>query len=148
MVIEMIKGRSVIWSTFSSNPCISLYKPVFFSSEKVVGLKYDSGYWLRSEEIHRGYFNSSSVPLQELTKRLENFQMQIVDLTTNTRNMWFSGTDTLPNEDEKLVQMINEIDHNYLAAIASFTRNPPGMFSSDLYSLWWKKKERALRDIH
>jgi len=53
MIVELMDGYSVVWSTYSSNPCISLYKPVIFKGGIVIGgLPYSRGYWEGREIEH------------------------------------------------------------------------------------------------
>lgn len=58
MVVELQEKRSVVWSTGSSAPCVSLYKPWLFGS-KVVSPVYAPGelkaelYWREQERFRR-----------------------------------------------------------------------------------------------
>lgn len=58
MVVELQKERTVVWSTGSSAPCVSLYKPWLFGS-KPVSPVYSAGelkaeiYWRQQESFRR-----------------------------------------------------------------------------------------------
>jgi secernin len=51
MILELYDDSVIAWFTFSSNPCISLYKPVFFGS-KEVRIDYNEDYWRKAEKLH------------------------------------------------------------------------------------------------
>lgn len=58
MVVSLEKDRTVVWSTGSSLPCVSLFKPWLFGSETVLpvvnqGDKTGEGYWLEAEGFRR-----------------------------------------------------------------------------------------------
>lgn len=52
MILELHDGCDIAWFTFSSNPCISLYKPVLFGCGEV-RIDYGEDYWYRAERLHR-----------------------------------------------------------------------------------------------
>ena len=58
MVVSLEQGRTVVWSTGSSLPCVSLFKPWFFGTDAVlpvVPTGDDAGrqYWLEAEQFRR-----------------------------------------------------------------------------------------------
>lgn len=58
MVISLEKNRTVVWSTGSSLPCVSLFKPWIFGTEEILpivpeGSKEGEAYWLAAEKFRR-----------------------------------------------------------------------------------------------
>ena len=58
MVISLEETRTVVWSTGSSLPCVSLFKPWIFGTEEILpiipeGSKEGETYWLEAEAFRR-----------------------------------------------------------------------------------------------
>ena len=58
MVVSLEKNRTVVWSTGSSLPCVSLFKPWLFGTEVILpiaseGSKEGEAYWLEAEKFRR-----------------------------------------------------------------------------------------------
>lgn len=58
MVVSLEQNRTVVWSTGSSLPCVSLFKPWRFGTEEVLpiiceGSQDGNGYWLEAERFRR-----------------------------------------------------------------------------------------------
>lgn len=58
MVVSLENDRTVLWSTGSSLPCVSLFKPWLFGTEEVLpvipqGSKDGEAYWLAAEKFRR-----------------------------------------------------------------------------------------------
>ena len=59
MVISLEEKRTVVWSTGSSLPCVSLFKPWLFGTGEILpiiseGSKAGESYWLNAERFRRG----------------------------------------------------------------------------------------------
>ena len=52
MVADIKDGKTVIWATGSSCPCVSLFKPMVFGEENAL-LNRGSGYWYEQEKFRR-----------------------------------------------------------------------------------------------
>ena len=58
MVVALENDRTVVWSTGSSLPCVSLFKPWLFGTEEILpiipeGSKAGEAYWLEAEKFRR-----------------------------------------------------------------------------------------------
>ena len=58
MVVSLEKDRTVVWSTGSSLPCVSLFKPWLFGTETVLPVirqddRAGEQYWLEAEQFRR-----------------------------------------------------------------------------------------------
>ncbi len=147
LVVEIGEKRSVVWSTFSSNPCISLYKPILFSEERAVGLQYDQGYWLRSEELHRKYLETGNASVLEEMENNERDEDLIISATESARKSWLAGENLETEEYEKIFEEIREVDSRHLD---SLRRDPITIQSSSLsglYRSWWRRKDEFLNSV-
>ncbi len=144
MVVEKSENRSIIWSTFSSNPCVSLYKPVLFAGNNVVGLPYDSRYWLRSERIHREYFESRTSPVAESSNAINDLQSGILERMNQVRDQWLLGEGNLSEAYEEIIRDIQEKDELHLGSLQNSIDRVRSVQHTGFYWNWWKKKDRAL----
>ncbi len=144
MVVEKSEIGSIVWSTFSSNPCISLYKPILFSGNSVVGLPYDSRYWLRSEKIHRDYFGSLPSRISDSANALRDLQTGILERMNHVRDQWLLGDGDLSGEYERILRDIQETDELHLGSLQDRIDRVRSVHHSGFYGSWWKKKDRAL----
>lgn len=58
MVVSLAYDRTVVWSTGSSLPCVSLFKPWLFGTEEILpiipeGSRAGEAYWLEAEKFRR-----------------------------------------------------------------------------------------------
>jgi hypothetical protein len=121
MVVEMSEGRSVVWSTFSSNPCISLYKPILFSGNNVMGELYGSDYWLKTDNAHRNFFGKDSIPLPAASNELAVLQAKIIEISKGIREEWLFGNSVTAQLDVKILDEIRRIDELQLLSLESTT---------------------------
>jgi hypothetical protein len=144
IVVEIGERRSVVWSTFSSNPCISLYKPILFSEERAVGLQYDRAYWLKSEETHRRLQESESVSFLEAIDSTDRDEERIIHVTQDIRERWLKGENTETEEFENIFDEIREIDSQHIAGLQTYSGSASVSGSVNIYRNWWKGKDKAL----
>lgn len=144
MVVELTENRSVAWSTFSSNPCISLYKPVLFSGERVLGLNYGSDYWVRSEAIHRNYVDSGSSFNENCSGEVDKMQAEIIDLTADMRGQWLFGDGLSPRIEENVFTAIRDIDDRNISSLQTKAEAIHSNQSIGLYGSWWRRKGKGL----
>lgn len=91
MVVSLEKGRTVVWSTGSSLPCVSLFKPWLFGSEAIMpvirsGDNAGEQYWLEAEQFRRNL----------LGKKLPaEFYAQRDDI----QRSWIAQSDQIPAEE-------------------------------------------------
>lgn len=72
-IVQLIDGKINIWATGSSIPCISVFKPIWFTKAVNEIVNEDNGeqsaeFWKCAEEKHRGILNGS---IQEIHGYLE-----------------------------------------------------------------------------
>lgn len=72
MVVSLEKNRTVVWSTGSSVPCVSLFKPWLFGTEEILpilpeGSKAGETYWLEAEKFRRSLLGKQ-IPAEYYTE--------------------------------------------------------------------------------
>ena len=144
MVVEIGEKRSIVWSTFSSNPCISLYKPVLFSEDRTSGLNYDQSYWLKSELIHRKYQESGSASYSDEMDSVNSEQNQIINTIGTIRRKWLSGESLGTGEYEEILDGIGEIDSEHLGKLQKAYGSVSSSSLVGPYGAWWKRKSESL----
>ncbi|MCL6003261.1 MAG: hypothetical protein M1556_06445 [Candidatus Thermoplasmatota archaeon] len=147
VVVETTERGIVIWSTFSSNPCISLYKPVLFSGTGLIGLSYNSDYWLKSERIHRNYLAGRSISIPDSGNELEEAQAQVIKIAREAIDECLFGNLTPPEIDKGIFEKISDIDDRFLSSLSSKIDRNNNTQSNGLYGSWWRKKEKSLAEM-
>ncbi len=82
MVVEISeKSPPTIWITNTSNPCLSLFKPVYFNSNfdfTISTNTANSSFWWQAEQIHRHSIENYPLINSLLTKLLDAFQLELI----------------------------------------------------------------------
>jgi len=115
MIVEIRKKSVMAWSTFSPNPCISLYKPLLIQPYQI-GLSYDEKYWIKAEEIHRKLEFLNPARYQKCMDLTNHRQEEILNLV----DLWkknFQGNDRGLNE---LFAKIRSIDEDHISDLSRF----------------------------
>ena len=91
MVVSLERDRTTVWSTGSSLPCVSLFKPWCFGTEEVLpivsaGNKDGEAYWLEAERFRR----------QLLGKQLPEAYYREKD---SIQQRWIALSETVPDAD-------------------------------------------------
>lgn len=91
MVVSLEENRTVVWSTGSSVPCVSLFKPWRFGTEEILpivpdGSKAGETYWLEAEKFRRSL----------LGKQLPDAYYQERDAIQNS---WIAQAEQIVEED-------------------------------------------------
>ena len=144
MVVEIGEKRSIVWSTFSSNPCISLYKPILFSEERTYWLNYDQNYWLKSELIHRKYQESRSASYLDEMHSVDDEQEHIINSIGTIRRKWLSGDNLATEEYEEILNGIGKIDSEHLGKLQKSYGSVSSSGLAGPYGAWWKRKSESL----
>lgn len=140
-VIELRKEFIITWTTFSSNPCVSLYKPIIFKDGTILGpsLK-EKGYWENTEVQHLNLFRASP-------DAYRNFQSKILREQEVIFAKFSSIKETLGNQSAPAESEINEF-YDYLEKVdaelaSSFEGLPP---SRSVYNLWINRQQASLKN--
>jgi len=114
MIAEISSEYQIVWFTFSPNPCISLYKPVFFGP---IPPYYGSSYWEGSKGLH-----------DELSKTDWNVYSRAMEYTVRSQEI-INGIVSEARErisrgevlDDKYIseiyENVREIDNNHIQAL-------------------------------
>ena len=90
MVVSLENDRTVVWSTGSSLPCVSLFKPWLFGTEEVLpiipeGSKAGEAYWLEAEKFRRSLLGKQ-LPAAYYIER------------DAIQNHWIAQAEEIPND--------------------------------------------------
>jgi len=103
MIVEIGSKYMLLWFTYSSNPCVSLYKPLFFEVESV---EYGKEYWENSEKLHKSLAMMNSIYRKAMDETAKS-QMQINEIV---------------NESREKMKSIGKLERPYIGQIYEKTR--------------------------
>ncbi len=83
MIVELGAKFMLLWFTYSSNPCISLYKPLFFGFENAA---YNKEYWENAEKLHIALANTAEITYNKAMNETARSQTQINEIVNEMRN--------------------------------------------------------------
>lgn len=134
---------SIAWFTFSSNPCMSTYKPVIFIHGEVPELPYNGSYWLSAEIRNRKISTGDSKAYRKAAAGARAAQDTILERVTPVRDKLIEGAIPVQEEIRSLQESVRQIDDNYL----SHNADSPGRekaFSRLFYRRWQMKIDREM----
>ena len=140
-VVELMKEFTIAWTTFSSNPCVSLYKPIIFKNGKILGTPLkEKGYWKKTEEQHLNLFRASPDTYRKFQSKVLSEQERIFAKFSSIKEI-------LGNQNSPVESRISEF-YDYLEKVdaelaSSFEILPP---SRSLYNLWINRQQASLED--
>ncbi|MEM4598027.1 MAG: peptidase U34 [Thermoplasmata archaeon] len=146
MITEIGKDFVIAWFTFSSNPCISLYKPLIFKKKSINNIEnimYDKNYWINSEKIHRRLIMSPLSDYVESMKFVELMQKNVNNIMEPIRLNLISGGDINRRDIDLKYQEINKLDRKVLDWLSIKGKNVDKRIPL-LYRRWWKKVNKNI----
>jgi len=141
-VVAVLRSEKpvTLWSTGSSTPCISAFKPVFWNSDAAPlfsNPKSSLEYWLKREHIHRAVIAGKidAGELRKQIKKLETEWLQKEEELMQAENPNLAKLAALSAEADKQEQaMINEY----------YNDNWQDIKKNGLYARYWKQKNAKL----
>ena len=133
MIAEL--GESVnIWVTGTSNPCLSLFKPISFFDEELnslsnPGLTPDDSLWWQAERLHRRANENYSTVKNFLKENLQTLQDQCLIENASTRSSFYF------QEHKKIIEK----------GLREFELNSPRKSFSPIYNWYWKNQNRKIK---
>lgn len=117
MVVEIGSKYMLIWFTYSSNPCVSLYKPLFFGVESV---GYNKEYWENTEKLHKSLsmINDISIYRKAMDETVKS-QMQINEIMNEIRNKMKSNGRLESSYISQIYEKIRIIDNKHLETLSA-----------------------------
>ncbi len=113
MIVELRQEYVIGWFTFSSNPCISLYKPLVVG-EGHIKIPYDEDYWLKAQSIHDRLSRKDADLYAKAMEITEKRQEELLDIVGEARGRLPSG-----DVAERVYKRAAEIDREHLNELAS-----------------------------
>ena len=145
MLVENYDEFAVAWFTYSSNPCISLYKPFILGKEVSSTISYGNEYWLKSEHAHRILFLADRRAYEEALRETQTHQKKIDVLTDRLRRDLISGE--LRQQDvDQLSREVEQVDLEHISRISSIAMTQRRKFLS-LYANWWRKTDAKMKSM-
>jgi hypothetical protein len=104
MVVSLEASRTVVWSTGSSLPCVSLFKPWRFGTEALLpiipeGSKDGAFYWLEAEKFRRNLLGKK-VP-EAYYREMEEIQQRWISQAGETADADFPAFSKACLEEER-----------------------------------------------
>ena len=104
MVISLEEKRTVVWSTGSSLPCVSLFKPWLFGTEEILpvipeGSKAGEAYWLAAEKFRRSLLGKQ-IP-EEFYRERDSLQNRWITQAEQTAEAEFAAFSRACLEEER-----------------------------------------------
>ncbi len=116
MILENFENFIISWFTFSPNPCISLYKPMFFNLD-AIKINYDKNYWEKNKQLHEKIAKLNPKEYKKaMNLTLEN-QMKINQIVNDAKNKILTGNLNL--NFEKIYESILKIDKEHILSLQS-----------------------------
>ncbi len=141
MIIEIGQKRSVVWSTFSSNPCLSLFKPMVFANAKVWPPPYSEAYWVASERTHRALANCDPDTFQAAMKATERSQRVVNEVFAIARPAATQHTEY--GRPPAVNEEIERIDKDHVSSLFSLS-SEQNLSGKPFYRNWWKRMDKGL----
>lgn len=143
MITETIGKYTMGWFTFSSNPCLSLYKPVIMGEGLEASIDYSRTYWLYAERIHRKLmFSPPSIFHEAMDQTLYN-QSLITEVACSLRSRLLDGEAVTQEELNSASIAVMDIDRNHLLTLNSLAQ-PEFEDIRTGYQRWWDRTTDSL----
>ncbi len=114
MIMETGTEHLLIWSTHSPNPCISLYKPLFFGFENI---GYDKEYWKNAEKLHISLADTADSNYKKAMDETERSQMQINKIVNEVRDKMKNSEKLDRSYISQIYEKIRIIDKKHLETL-------------------------------
>jgi hypothetical protein len=144
MVAEIAGRSAIVWFTYSSNPCISLFKPVFMGGSVWGAVDYSSEYWLTVERLHRRLVYASEEQYGGVMVEAREFQGKVLAATEHVRQSFLNDGPLGGDELWGVCRSIRDIDREYIEKISGVAARIPDKVPYNYYYRWWGKTNKEL----
>jgi len=138
-VVEIKRDFMVVWTTYSSNPCVSLFKPVIFKDGIVIGppLK-ERGYWEEAEMQHLKLFQGSQAIYESYRSKISEAQEEVFANFHPVLSALEEGDKKYKGLLEEFSRYIESLDAELIKSVGSVKK------SRSLYSLWINRQMESI----
>jgi len=116
MILEIFENFIISWFTFSPNPCISLYKRLFFNLN-AIKINYDKNYWIKNKKLHEKIARLDPKEYEKVMNLTLENQMKINKIVDDAKDKILKGN--LNFNFEKIYESILEIDKKHMLLLQS-----------------------------
>ncbi len=114
MIVEMSPEYQLAWFTFSPNPCLSLYKPVFFGP---LSPSYGSAYWESSRSLHDDLSKTDWNVYSRAMEYTVRSQEVINGIVSQARERISRGEILDDKYISEIYENVREIDNRHIQAL-------------------------------
>lgn len=139
LIVQLKDGRINIWATGSSLPCISVFKPIWFTTVHYTeSCEKAEEFWKQTEEVHRRILDGSISDTGGYIGKRDLLEQELTVMASEA----LSG-----EEREKVTEYAFSREKELLEELASGPKAAPGGTKAGLYyKMYWKRQNRLLRD--
>ena len=139
-IVQLKEGKVNIWATGSSIPCISVFKPIWFTTViKEESNEQSEEFWNYVEEVHRRILDGSIQKIDGYMQKRNQLEkeLSILALGAASHEDRAKVTEYAFNSEKKLLAELNS---------ASTGTSVKGR-SSLYYKMYWERQNRVFRSI-
>ncbi|MEM0097238.1 MAG: hypothetical protein QW338_02085 [Conexivisphaerales archaeon] len=114
MIVEIWPENALQWFTFSPNPCISLYKPLFFGP---VVARYSANYWERTRNLHDELSKRGWEAYSKAMEETISSQVKINEIVVGPRDMMIKGEVLNERYISEIYEKVKSIDDAHIQAL-------------------------------
>ncbi|MCQ1528279.1 C69 family dipeptidase [Lutispora saccharofermentans] len=144
MVVQLKDGDITLWTTGTSLPCISLYKPYWFTKSREMFFSEEEQHkavenWKKIEKLHRSILSGEVTELASLIDERDKIESEFFKLAAQVR------TEEDKIEAMSYAQKAEEKFYRELIDNLSVISKKSKRFNSNLYYGWyWKRQNNTL----
>jgi len=138
-LIVRLKDESIdIWATGSSLPCISVFKPIWFTTVHYTeSCEKAEEFWKQTEEVHRRILDGSICDIGGYIEKRDLLERELAVMAPKALSV---------GEREKVTEYAFEREKELLEELAFGSKAAPRRTKGGLYyKMYWKRQNRLLR---
>jgi len=136
LIVQLKNGEVNAWATGSSLPCVSVFKPIWFSSfDNTEDCSAAEGLWNRLEQFHRRILDGSIVDMAGYFEKRDMLEQELTTMASEALNDAERRRIT-EYAFQKEMELLTELAYDHS------NRDKSGLY----YRLYWKRQNSQLRN--